>query len=66
MFDTDTIAEAGSPAGCSRPIALPAATRGDLDAATLLETMITREFAGRIALVLSFGAEAAVLLDLVA
>lgn len=41
-------------------------TYGHLDAAALLEVMIGREFAGRIALVSSFGAESAVLLDLVA
>ncbi len=41
-------------------------TYGHLDAATLLEVMIGREFPGRIALVSSFGAESAVLLDLVA
>ncbi len=41
-------------------------TYGRRDAAALLEVMIGREFAGRIALVSSFGAESAVLLDLVA
>jgi len=41
-------------------------TYGRLDAVALLEVMIAREFAGRIALVSSFGAESAVLLDLVA
>ncbi len=41
-------------------------TYGHLDAAALLEVMIGHEFAGRIALVSSFGAESAVLLDLVA
>lgn len=39
---------------------------GDLDGAALLRVMITREFPGAIALVSSFGAEAAVLLHLVA
>lgn len=39
---------------------------GKLDGLELLHAMIVREFAGRIALVSSFGAEAAVLLDLVA
>lgn len=39
---------------------------GDLPAEEFLRVMITREFPGRIALVSSFGAEAAVLLDLVA
>ena len=57
MFDTDTIAETGDTGGYRRPIALRATD--------LLETMITREFAGRIALVSSFEVEAAVLLDLV-
>ncbi|RMF10627.1 MAG: phosphoadenylyl-sulfate reductase [Alphaproteobacteria bacterium] len=41
-------------------------TYGDCDARALLEAMIKTEFAGRIALVSSFGAESAVLLDLVA
>jgi len=41
-------------------------TYGRLDAAALLDVMIVREFPGRIALVSSFGAESAVLLDLVA
>jgi len=39
---------------------------GRLDGEALLEAMITRVFPGRIALVSSFGAEAAVLLDMVA
>lgn len=39
---------------------------GRLDGEELLEAMITRVFPGRIALVSSFGAEAAVLLDMVA
>lgn len=39
---------------------------GHLDGEPLLEAMITRVFPGRIALVSSFGAEAAVLLDMVA
>lgn len=39
---------------------------GGLDAAPLLDAMIRTEFAGRIAVTSSFGAEAAVLLDLVA
>jgi len=39
---------------------------GRLDGEDLLEAMITRVFPGRIALVSSFGAEAAVLLDMVA
>ena len=42
------------------------ATHGYLDGGPLLEVMIEREFAGRIALVSSFGAESVVLLDLVA
>ena len=41
-------------------------TYGRLDAAALLDVMLGREFPGRIALVSSFGAESAVLLDLVA
>ena len=41
-------------------------TSGHLDAVALLEVMIGREFPGRIALVSSFGAESALLLDLVA
>lgn len=41
-------------------------TYGDLDAEDFLRHMIHDEFAGRIALVSSFGTEAAVLLDLVA
>jgi len=39
---------------------------GNLQGADLLRVMITEEFPGRIAMVSSFGAEAAVLLDLVA
>jgi len=39
---------------------------GALDALALLRAMITREFPGKLALTSSFGAEAAVLLDLVA
>lgn len=39
---------------------------GRLDGEALLEAMVTRVFPGRIALVSSFGAEAAVLLDMVA
>lgn len=39
---------------------------GDMDALDLLKVMITNEFDGRIAILSSFGAEAAVLLDLVA
>ncbi len=39
---------------------------GDLDGLALLRVMLTREFPGQIALMSSFGAEAAVLLDLVA
>lgn len=39
---------------------------GDLDGIDLLRAMITKEFSGRIAVTSSFGAEAAVLLDLVA
>ena len=39
---------------------------GDLEPLDLVEAMIAREFAGRIAVLSSFGAEAAVLLDLVA
>ncbi|MGB0683560.1 MAG: phosphoadenylyl-sulfate reductase [Magnetovibrionaceae bacterium] len=38
---------------------------GSLDAKDLLEAMITREFAGRLALVSSFGAESAVLLHMI-
>jgi phosphoadenosine phosphosulfate reductase len=39
---------------------------GHLEAKPLLEAMIQREFSGRIAVISSFGAESAVLLDLVA
>lgn len=39
---------------------------GAMDASALLEVMLRREFPGRIAVVSSFGAESAVLLDLVA
>jgi phosphoadenosine phosphosulfate reductase len=39
---------------------------GDLEAEALLEPLITQEFRGRIALLSSFGSEAALLLDMVA
>ena len=63
MFDSESIP--GHDGGFCQPVAL-AADYGELDAIALLDTMIRRAFAGRIALVSSFGAEAAVLLDLVA
>lgn len=63
------------PAGSGPPNAEPYASSyaaawdrafGRLEGEALLEAMITRVFPGRIALVSSFGAEAAVLLDMVA
>ena len=66
MIDTDTIEDTGNAGGFRHPPAILASTHDDCDAATLLDTMITGAFAGRIALVSSFGVEVAVLLDLVA
>lgn len=60
---SETAAEAA--AGEARLAELAARYAG-FEAATLLEAFITREFPGKIALVSSFGAESAVLLDLVA
>lgn len=57
--------EAERLAGEARLAALRAAYDG-LDSHTVLEAFIKREFPGKIALVSSFGAESAVLLDLVA
>ncbi len=74
MFDTDQKPDSGHDIGFRHPFPLSAgahartlaARYGGLDAAGLLDAVITREFAGRIALVSSFGIESAVLLDLVA
>ena len=74
MFDTDPIPDTGHDTGFGPPSHISAgdharalaARYGDLDAEGLLDAVINREFAGRIALVSSFGVESAVLLDLVA
>ncbi len=72
MFDTDRILHTGHDTGFSPPFPMSAGARslaaryGGLDAEGLLDAVITRAFAGRIALVSSFGIESVVLLDLVA
>ena len=70
MFDTDHIPDNGNTSGFGQPSAISAGKLADLygglDAENLLDAMIRRAFAGRIALVSSFGIEAAVLLDPVA
>ena len=74
MLDTDQIPDTGHDTGFSHPfhrsaeahVQAFAAGCGGLDAEGLLDAVINREFAGRIALVSSFGVESAVLLDLVA
>ena len=72
MFDTDQIPDTGHDTGFRHSFRMSAAARalaarhGGLDAEGLLDAVISREFAGRIALVSSFGVESVVLLDLVA
>ena len=74
MFDTDQLPDTGRDTGFRHPFPMSAGSHaralaaryGGLDAEGLLDTVITREFAGRIALVSSFGIESVVLLDLVA
>lgn len=75
MFDTDHIPDTGHDTGLRHPIAMSttkdharalAARYGGLDAEGLLDAVITREFADRIALVSSFGVESVVLLDMIA
>jgi phosphoadenosine phosphosulfate reductase len=75
MFDTDKTPATGHDSGLHHPVDISAeedharalaARYGGLDAEGLLDAVINREFAGRVALVSSFGVESAVLLDLVA
>ena len=76
MFDTDQIPDFRHDTGFSQPFSMSAGSHarsrsltaryGGLDVEGLLDAVITREFAGRIALVSSFGVESVVLLDLVA
>lgn len=71
MYRDPSTDSAGEPAGDGPSYAPSYAAAwdrafGHLDGEALLEAMITRVFPGRIAMVSSFGAEAAVLLDMVA
>ena len=75
MFFTDQIPDTEHDTGFRHPSPMSAredharalaARYGGLDAEGLLDAVITREFAGRITLVSSFGVESVVLLDLIA